>query len=143
MVSNFAGGRIIGMIRILAVVFFVLAQIAIGAAAAPCKGPNPMITSVVVQNVTHDDLDKYHIVGTVVNWGQQQASNTLQSVEIYQDGVKLDQKGIPPLGHLQSTQFFYTWTRSPDADKYSTDLDFKIRMVQGSACFPNDYLFTF
>lgn len=131
------------MSRILSVVFFVLAQMAIDAAAAPCTGPNPMITNVVVQNVTHGDLDKYHIVGTVVNWGQQQASNTLQFVDIYQDGVKLDSKGIPPLGHLQSTQFLYTWVRNPDADKYSTDLEFKIDMKQGSACFPNTYQFTF
>ena len=131
------------MLRILPVGFFVLAQTAIGTAAAPCPGPNPMIASVVVQNVTHGDLDKYHIVGTVVNWGQQQASNTLQFVDIYQDGVKLDSKGIPPLGHLQSTQFLYSWVRNPDADKFSTDLDFKIRMVQGSACTPNDYKFTF
>jgi len=133
------------MIRILAVIFFAFAQSAIGATAATCAGPNPMITIVTVQNVKPGpSLTQYHLTGTVVNWGsRKQESNTLQFVDIYQDGVKLDSKGIPPLDHLQSATFSYTRFRSPDAEEYSTTLDFKMDIVQGSSCTPNTYSLTF
>ena len=132
------------MIRILAVIFFVLAESAIGATAATCAGPNPMITFVTVRSVTPGPSNQYHLTGTVVNWGsRRQAPNTLQFVDIYQDGIKLDSKGIPPLDHLQSATFSYTWVRSPDAEQYSTTLDFKMDVVQGSSCTPNTYSLTF
>lgn len=131
------------MIRSLFVTVFLLVQSAVGANAATCAGPNPMITRVAIQNVTTGLLNQYHIVGTVVNWGERQASNTLQFVDLYQYGVKLDSKGIPPLGHLQSSTFSFTWQRNPEADRWSTDLDFKMDIVQGSGCTPNTYHFTF
>jgi hypothetical protein len=131
------------MIRILSVIFFMLAESAIGATAATCAGPNPMITRVVVQNVTPGPAAQYHIVGTVTNWGSGQPSNTLQFVDIYQYGVKLDDKGIAPLAHGQSATFSYTWVRNPEAAKASTTLDFRMNTVQGSACAPNTYHLTF
>lgn len=132
------------MIRILSVIFFVLAQGAIGATAATCSGANPVITRVFVQSVTPGPANQYHLVGTVVNMGSQhQGPNIQQFAAIYQYGIKLDEKGIPPLARLQSATFTYTWLRNPDAAKGSTTLDFKIDMVAGTNCNPNTYHLTF
>ena len=126
------------MIRTMTIVLFLLVQTAAAAAAATCAGANPAITSVAVKNVTSDGkLNNYHIVGTVVNLGSQsQPSNTLQFVDIWQYGMKLDAKGIRPLAPLQSTTFGYTWQRSVDAARGTTVLNFRIRMEQGSDCNP-------
>ncbi|HEY6326366.1 MAG TPA: hypothetical protein VIW73_07645 [Candidatus Cybelea sp.] len=126
------------MIRTMAVVVFLLAQTAVAASAATCAGANPAITKVAVQSVTSDGkLNQYHIVGTVVNFGSQtQPSNTLQFVDIWQYGIRLDAKSIRPLAPLQSATFTYTWPRSVEAAKGTSVLNFRIRMEQGSDCNP-------
>ena len=132
------------MIRILPVVLFVLAQSPISSTAATCAGPDPMITRVFVQSVTPGPANRYHLVGTVVNFGSQsQAMNALQFVDIYSYGIKIDSKGIPPLAPRQSAAFSYTWLRNPEAAKNSTTLDFRMHVEQGSTCGPNTYHLTF
>ena len=127
------------MIRNLAIVFLVLALQPIGAAAATCAGANPAITSVVVRGVTPGPSNQYHLVGTVTNLGSSgQSKSTLQFVDIYQYGVHMDNRGIPPLAAGQSHTFTYTWLRNPEATKGSTTLDFRIRMAQGSDCNPSN-----
>ncbi len=128
------------MIRTISIVLFLLAQTGAAAVAAACAGANPAITSVAVRNVTNDGkLDNYHIVGTVTNLGSSgQPNNTLQFVDIWQYGIKLDDKGIPPLAPGQSATFSYMWQRSAEAARGTTVLNFRIRMEQGSDCNPGN-----
>jgi len=128
------------MIRTMTVVLFLLAQSTAAAVAATCAGANPAITSVAVKGVTSDGkLNNYHIVGTVTNLGSAgQPNNTLQFVDIWQYGNKLDDKAIPPLAPGQSANFAYTWQRSTDAASGTTTLNFRLRMQQGSDCNPGN-----
>lgn len=128
------------MIRTMFIVALLLAQTGTAAVAAACAGANPAITAVAVRNVTSDGkLNNYHIVGTVTNLGGAgQPSNTLQFVDIWQYGIKLDDKGIPPLGPGQSASFSYVWQRSVEAARGTTVLNFRIRMEQGSDCNPGN-----
>jgi|HubBroStandDraft_4_1064222.scaffolds.fasta_scaffold00004_91 hypothetical protein len=125
-------------IRVLTAGLFALALVSTAAPAATCAGPNPAITSVVVKSVTSTGtVDVYHLVGTVTNLGSQgQPSNTLQFVDIYTDTVKHDDRGIPPLGAGKSYTFGYDWTRSADAGKGTTTMQFRIDTRQGSNCNP-------
>jgi subtilase family serine protease len=126
------------MIRTMSIVVFLFAQTGVAAVAATCAGANPAITKVAVQSVTSDGkLNNYHIVGTVANFGSQtQPSNTLQFVDIWQYGVRLDAKSIRPLAPGQSATFSYLWRRSTDAARGTSTLNFRIRMEQGSDCNP-------
>ncbi len=119
---------------------FLLVQTAGAAVAATCAGANPAVTAVAVKNVTSDGkLNNYHIVGTVTNLGSAgQPSNTLQFVDIWQYGNKLDDKAIPPLAAGASANFSYVWQRSTDAASGTTTLNFRIRMEQGSDCNPGN-----
>ena len=128
------------MIRTISIVLFLLAQTGAAAVAASCAGANPAITSVAVKNVTSDGrLNDYHIVGTVTNLGSAgQPNNTLQFVDIWQYGNKLDDKSIPPLAPGQSSSFSYVWQRSAEAPRGSTVLNFRVRMEQGSDCNPGN-----
>ncbi len=128
------------MIRTISIVLFLLAQTGAAALAATCAGANPAITSVAVKNVTSDGrLNDYHIEGTVTNLGSAgQPNNTLQFVEIWQYGNKLDDKGIPPLAPGHSASFSYMWQRSAEAARGTTILNFRIRMEQGSDCNPGN-----
>ncbi len=126
------------MIRAPFVLFLLIGLTAAAVPAAMCSGPNPAIVSAAVSNVTtNGSLNTYNIAGTVRNLGSQgQASNTLQFVDIYQYGNKLDSKAIPPLAAGQSYRFTYQWQRNVEARQGSTPLQFRIRMVQGSDCNP-------
>jgi hypothetical protein len=126
------------MIRTMAIVAFLLAQTGTAAVAATCAGANPAVTSVAVKSVTSDGkLNNYHIVGTVTNLGSSgQPSHTLQFVDIWQYGIKLDDKGIPPLAPGQSASFSYMWQRNVESARGSTVLNFRIRMEEGSDCNP-------
>jgi hypothetical protein len=128
------------MIRILSILFFVVAQSALSAPAAMCAGANPAITSVGVKNVTSNgSLNEYHIEGTVTNLGSSgQSRNTLQFVDIWQYGVHMDDRGIPPLAPGQSYKFGYVWQRNAGAGSGTTSLDFRMRMVSGSNCNPGN-----
>ncbi len=132
------------MIRTMSIVLFLLAQTGTAAVAATCAGANPAVTSVSVKSVTNDGkLNNYHIVGTVTNLGSAgQPSNTLQFVDIRQYGIKLDDKGIPPLAPGQSASFSYTWQRNVEAARGTTMLNFRIRMEQGSDCNPGNGTYT-
>ena len=115
-----------------------LALVPVASPAATCGGANPAITSVAVQNVTtNGGLNVYHLSGTVTNLGSMgQPSNTLQFVDIWQYGQKLDDRGIPPLAPGQSYTFGYDWQRSSEAANGTTTLSFRMRMRQGEDCNP-------
>lgn len=102
-------------------------------AAAP-GAADPSIGTVAVQGVTpNGGLNDYHIVGTVTNsCGMSQSKDTLQSVDIYLNGDKLDAKSIPPLAPGQSAQFTYLFQRSKDAGQGTTHLHFVIDEHNGA-----------
>jgi subtilase family serine protease len=93
-----------------------------------CSGP--AITAAGVQS-THDDGDvrHYDIAITVTNHGSAAVpASVLDSVEIYQDGTKVDQKGLPWLKPGQSATVRYDFQRASDARRNSTQL--RLRLVQ-------------
>ncbi|HEY3885838.1 MAG TPA: hypothetical protein VGL62_11555, partial [Vicinamibacterales bacterium] len=64
--------------------------------AAACSGAQPAIVGAAVRSVTQNgDLNHYVVAITVTNQGSAgQPGNTLQSIAVYQDGDKVDQKGL-------------------------------------------------
>jgi subtilase family serine protease len=120
--------------RIIILTAVLLAQLSVNAAAAGCAGADPALTSVRVQNVTgNGSLNHYTLVGRVTNLGNQsQASNVLQFVDIYQNGTRLEDRGVPPLAPGQSYTFSYVWQRAADAGTNTTTFDFRIRMASPS-----------
>ena len=81
--------------------------------------------------------------GTVTNTGdQKQPSNALQFVDIFTNGQRVNDRGIPPLAPGQSYTFSYVWPRSTDAGNDTTVMRFSLRMVppsQGNAdCNPTN-----
>ncbi len=115
-------------LRPIAVALLLLAQSAVASAATTCPGPDPAIVSVAVQSVVRDGgLHRYHLAGTVVNaGGAAQAGNTLQFVDIFENGIKLDERGIPPLKAGQAYTFTYISSRSRQAGKGTTKLAFQL-----------------
>jgi hypothetical protein len=101
---------------------------AVAVSAATCHGSDPQITSVVVKSVdTAGNVTRYHLAGTVTNMGATtQASNLLQSVDIFDADDKLDTKSIPPLKPGESFAFAYVSVRSSQAGKGTTQLGFQL-----------------
>jgi hypothetical protein len=111
--------------------------------AAAC--PEPAMMQAAVRSVTQNgDLNHYVVAITVTNQGgAAQPGNTLQSVAVYQDTDKVDQKGLPPLRPGQSATVTYAFDRSTLARARTTKLRFKLvfkNSVPGAvACdVPND-----
>jgi hypothetical protein len=115
------------------------------AAQATCHGSDPAISSVVVKSVeTIGNVNRYHLTGTVVNAGATaQASNLLQSVNIFDADDKLDTKSIPPLKPGESFTFTYVSTRSSQAGKGTTQLGFQIDPISPCSVGNDRYSLTF
>lgn len=96
--------------------------------AAACSGADPAIIGATVRAVTQNGaVNHYTVAVTVANQGTgTQPGNTLQSVEVYQDGEKVDQKGVQPLHAGQAAVVTYGFDRSRVARNRSTDLDFRL-----------------
>jgi hypothetical protein len=85
-------------------------------------------------------INRYALDITVANLGSRpQPSSMLQSVEIFQDATKVDQKGVPPLRPGQRVTVTYDFTRSVEARPDTTR--FRLKLVGhdphaelGSAC---------
>ena len=112
-----------------------------------CSGADPAITKASVQSVSSNgDLTYRTVAVTVTNLGSAgQHGDLLQSVDVYQDNNKVDQKGVPPLRPGQSATVLYQFKRSSEARRNSTRLDFRMDVqsaVPGPAdCNPaNDHL---
>jgi hypothetical protein len=139
------------MFRTTALALLAFAQMLAGAASAACVGADPAIASVSVKGVTQGGpggVNRYNIAGTVVNMGSEgQASNVLQFVNIYENGDKLDSRGVPPLKAGQSYTFSYAVLRSADAGKGTGILSFRLDVRQPSPpgredCNPSNDSFT-
>jgi hypothetical protein len=97
-------------------------------AAAPCSGPDPAITGATLQSRSKNGgLDHFIVAIQVKNVGSKgQPSNLLQSVEVYQNGDHVDQKGLPPLRAGQSATVTYAFDRSAGAANHTTQLTFSL-----------------
>jgi hypothetical protein len=127
------------MIRIMTAALILIAQAAPVSAAPVCSGANPALVTVGVSGMNaQGGLNMYNLGGTVVNMGRtDQASNTLQFVAIYKDGVKLDERSIPPLKAGQSYAFSYVATRSRTAGSGTTKLAFQLDQRRSFDGSPN------
>ena len=103
-------------------------------ALAACHGVDLGITSVKVANVvSNGSLNHYTLVGTVTNGGdEKQPSNALQFVDIFTNGQRVNDRGIPPLAPGQSYTFSYVWQRSADSGNNSTLMRFSLRFAPPS-----------
>ncbi len=123
----------VGFRRVLSLLLlaaaFTLARPAAGA-AVPCAGADPAIVSARVQGTNSDGrVNRYSLAIRVANLGRlKQPSNVLQSVEIYQNDIKLDTKGLPPLRPGQAYSFTYVFQRSVDAGEGTSTLALKLVM---------------
>jgi len=89
---------------------------------------NPSILSATIQPVTaNGGLNHYTIAITVQNQGNvRQPSNLLQSVDVIQDGLRVDRIGLQPLSPKQSQKVTYSFDRSADAGDGTTNLTFTL-----------------
>jgi len=92
-----------------------------------CAGPT-ITNAVATQTGSNGDLTTYDIAVTVKNTGSAaEPSSLLQSVEVYQDATKVDQKGTQPLAAGAATTVHYRFSRSSEAQSGSTHL--RLRLV--------------
>jgi len=93
-----------------------------------CAGPT-ITNAVATQAGDNGDLRTYDIAITVTNRGSAgEPSSLLQSVQIFQDATKVDQKGTPPLAAGGATTVHYRFTRSSEAQHNSTHLRFQLAL---------------
>lgn len=87
---------------------------------------DPAITHVTATPISDNgQLAAYDFAITVRNNGTaKQPSSVLQSVAIYQDATKVDQKGAQPLGPGASETVHYRFSRSNEARMGSTHMRF-------------------
>ncbi|HTV73920.1 MAG TPA: hypothetical protein VME66_09475 [Candidatus Acidoferrales bacterium] len=109
--------------------------------AQACPDSAPTIESATVANVQDNgSLKTYIVEGTVVNPSDQsEAGNVLQSVDVLQDGQKVNEIGIPPLAAGQSYEFHQTVVRSAEAGNKTTRLTFQLRVHSPQSCAANVY----
>ena len=107
-------------------------------AVAACSGADPGITAAkVASKSTSGGLTTYKLSITVTNQGSQgQAGNVLQSVQMVQDSVKVDEKGIPPLKAGASYTFTHNYVRNVDAGNGTTVYHFNLFMHQPTGTGP-------
>jgi hypothetical protein len=89
---------------------------------------DPAITHVAAGPVGNNgNLTTYAFAVTIKNvGGANQSSSALNSIQIYQDATKVDQKGAQPL-HAGATETIrYTFQRSSDARAGTTRLRFHL-----------------
>ena len=102
--------------------------------AMTCSGADPAIASASVTGTKpQGGLNNISVGIRVVNrGGRAQASDVLQSVQVYQNDVKVDRKGIPPLRPGQSYTATYTFQRSTEANAGTTNLRFHLTVSKPS-----------
>lgn len=98
------------------------------AAASSCSTAGPAVTGATVRSVTRNgDLNHYVIAIQVTNTGRStQPGNTLQSVDVLQNDVKVDQKGVLPLRPGQTTTVTYAFDRAVEAASGTTQFVFRL-----------------
>jgi len=92
---------------------------------------DPAITSAVATQVGNNgNLTTYDVAITVKNAGSAaEPASLLQSVQVFQDTTKVDQKGTPPLPAGGTATVHYRFQRSSEARRGSTHLRFQLVMT--------------
>ena len=100
--------------------------LAAGLAGTSCA--NPSILSAGVQSVaTNGSLKHYTLAISVQNLGNgRQPSNLLQSIDVFQDGQRVDRIGLQPLRPKQLQKVTYSFDRSGDAGDGTTEFTFTL-----------------
>ena len=101
-----------------------LAATLVASALPPCSGAAPAITSAALKSAATDGALKHYVVAiTVMNQGNaRQPGNLLQSVDVFQDGVKVGKIGLQPLKPSQTQTVTYGFDRALDAGDGTTHL---------------------
>jgi len=87
----------------------------------------PAITTAVASQVGNNgDLKTYDVAISVKNGGSAEPLSLLQSVQVFQNGTKVDQKGTPPLRAGGTATVHYRLQRSSDARPGTTHLRFSL-----------------
>jgi archaellum component FlaG (FlaF/FlaG flagellin family) len=87
----------------------------------------PAITTAVASQVGNNgDLTTYDVAIRVKNAGSAEPSSLLQSVQVFQNGTKVDQKGTPPLQAGGTATVHYRLQRSSEARAGTTHLRFSL-----------------
>lgn len=91
---------------------------------------DPAITTAVSHSAGNNgNLTTYDVDITVENLGTAgQPSSLLQSVEVFQNGSKVDQIGVPPLAPHASHTVRYTLQRSSEAHAGTTHLRLQLAL---------------
>lgn len=93
---------------------------------AACAGPT-ITNAVASQAGNNGNLTSYDVAVTVKNTGSAtEPSSLLQSVQVFQDATKVDQKGTQPLAAGAHTTVHYRFSRSSEAEAGSTHLFFRL-----------------
>ncbi len=97
-------------------------------AMTPGACTNPAIVSAGATTAGNNgNLTTYNIAIRVKNTGTVgEPSSLLQSVEVFQDATKVDQKSAPPLAPGQAATVHYQFSRSSEARAGSTHLRFRL-----------------
>ena len=114
--------------------------------AAPDCAAASLAVSSVASNVTQDGaLNHYGLHVTVTNRGGDQAANVLQSIAIYRNGTKADQKSVPPLKAGTNYSFTYPFDRNADAGNGTTKFTFRPQIGQAGSngCYGPDSAYRF
>lgn len=116
--------------RKILIAFLVLAVGSSGLAQA-CSGADPSVKAAETGMTADGGINHYTIRISVTNAGNaQQASNVLQFVDIFQEGIKRDTRSIPPLRPGQTFTTTYIYNRSSDAGAETTTLTLSLNMRQ-------------
>jgi len=106
---------------------------------ASCAADSLVVSSVAVANVAQNGaVNHYQLRVTVANHGASQGGNVLQSIDIFRNGTKADQKGVPPLKAGASYSFLYPYDRNSDAGDGTTSFVFRTEAQQpggGEVCY--------
>ena len=94
---------------------------------------DPAITHVAAMHAGgNGNLNTYDVAVTVKNVGMKaQPATLLQSVAVYQNGDKVDQKGLQPLKPGGSQTVHYMMTRSSEARPGTTRVRVQLTMHDG------------
>lgn len=119
------------MIMLLTVGFRRVLSAVLLPALLACTGADPVVRATQTAMSAAGGINHYTISISVTNRGHmKQASNVLQFVDIFQEGVKRDSRSIPPLRPGQTFTTSYIYSRSSDAGTGATNLMLRLHMRQ-------------
>jgi hypothetical protein len=106
---------------------------AVARAQGSCSGADSGIVSVRTLPPVTDatGVSTFRVAVTVANVGTaKQAGNTLESVAMYEHGVRTDLKGLQPLAAGARETVVFSMRRSADAGAGSTNLQFVLKFAR-------------